>query len=73
MPDVPLDEYVQSFHYEPPSEPTEITMRGDASVEEQRAAADKAVVVDSIAADASEQDAIVELLQPMARWSTRAP
>ncbi len=61
VPDVPLDEYVQSFHYEPPSEPTEITMRGDASVEEQRAAADKAVVVDSIAADASEQDAIVEL------------
>jgi len=56
VPDVPLDEYVQSFHYEPPSEPTEITMRGDSSVAEQRVVADKAVVADSIAADATEQD-----------------
>ncbi len=58
VPDVPLDEYVQSFHYEPPSEPTEITMRGDSSVAEQRAVADKVVVADSVAADASEQDVI---------------
>jgi Sel1 repeat-containing protein len=31
VPDVPLDEYLQSFRYQPPSEPTEITMRGDAT------------------------------------------
>ncbi len=34
VPDLPLDEYVKSFRYEPPSDPTEITMRGDASVQE---------------------------------------
>lgn len=32
VPDVPLDEYVQKFHYEPPKEPAEITMHGDAHV-----------------------------------------
>ena len=69
VPDVPLDEYVQNFHYEPPTEPTEITMRGDESVAEQRASADQAVVVDSIAADASNQDAIASPLQLMAKWS----
>ncbi len=30
VPDVPLDQYVQTFHYDPPSEPGEVTMRGDA-------------------------------------------
>ena len=34
VPDLPLDEYVKSFRYEPPSDPTEITMRGDASVQD---------------------------------------
>ncbi len=31
VPDVPLDEYLQSFRYEPPSDPGEVTMRGDAA------------------------------------------
>jgi hypothetical protein len=30
VPDVPLDEYVQKFHYEPPNDPAEVTMRGEA-------------------------------------------
>lgn len=38
VPDVPLDEYLRSFHYQPPSEPTESTMRGDASVDEHAVA-----------------------------------
>lgn len=32
VPEIPLDEYVKSFRYDPPSDPTEITMRGDAQV-----------------------------------------
>jgi hypothetical protein len=32
VPDVPLDEYVQKFHYQPPEEPAETTMHGDAHV-----------------------------------------
>jgi hypothetical protein len=35
VPDVPFDEYLRSFHYQPPSEPTEVTMR-DTSVAEER-------------------------------------
>ncbi len=31
-PEIPLDEYVQNFRYVPPSEPEEITMRGETSV-----------------------------------------
>ena len=31
VPDVSLDEYVQKFHYEPPSDAAEVTMRGDAA------------------------------------------
>jgi zinc-ribbon domain/Sel1 repeat len=31
VPDVPLDEYLQKFHYEPPADPAEVTMRGDAA------------------------------------------
>jgi hypothetical protein len=38
VPDIPLDEYLQSFQYQPPSEPDEISMRGDASVAEQTVA-----------------------------------
>ena len=30
VPDVPLHEYVQKFHYEPPKDPAEVTMRGEA-------------------------------------------
>ncbi len=37
VPDVPLDEYLQNFRYEPPSEPAEITMRGDLQVLESDA------------------------------------
>src|SRR5271165_3431980 len=32
IPEVPLEEYVKSFHYAPPADPKEITMRGDAPV-----------------------------------------
>lgn len=32
VPDVPLDEYVRKFRYDPPQDPGEITMHGDASV-----------------------------------------
>ncbi len=32
VPDVPLHEYLQSFHYEPPKDSDEKTMRGDATV-----------------------------------------
>jgi Sel1 repeat-containing protein len=31
VPDVPLDEYLQNFRYEPPRNPDEVTMRGDAA------------------------------------------
>ncbi len=31
VPEVALSEYVAHFHYEPPSEPQEVTMRGDAA------------------------------------------
>lgn len=43
VPDVPLDEYLRSFQYRPPSEPAETTMRGDITAEEQAAAKDKTV------------------------------
>ncbi len=32
VPDVPLDEYVRKFRYDPPRDPGEITMHGDAPV-----------------------------------------
>ena len=57
VPDVPFDEYVQNFHYKPPSDPTEITMHGDAPATEQLLAADKAPAADSIATDAARPDA----------------
>ncbi len=31
VPEISLDEYVGQFHYEPPNEPEELTMRGDAA------------------------------------------
>ncbi len=31
VPDISLDEYVQRFRYEPPTDPSEVTMRGDAA------------------------------------------
>ena len=31
VPDVSLDEYVQHFRYQPPTDPSEVTMRGDAA------------------------------------------
>ena len=31
IPEVSLSEYIAHFHYEPPSEPQEVTMRGDAA------------------------------------------
>ncbi len=34
VPDLPLDEYVKTFRYDPPTDPAEITMRGDARVED---------------------------------------
>src|ERR1017187_575106 len=32
VPEIPLEEYVRQFHYTPPTEPAEITMRGDVPV-----------------------------------------
>ena len=58
VPDVSLDEYVQNFHYEPPAEPTEVTMRGDASVAEQQAASE-AIVADAIPAEESQPDVVL--------------
>ena len=43
VPDVPWDQYLQNFHYEPPSEPAEITMRGDLPVVESDAHAPAAL------------------------------
>ena len=34
VPDIPYDEFLKSFRYEPPSDPDEITMRGDAKLQE---------------------------------------
>jgi hypothetical protein len=31
VPDISLDEYVQRFRYQPPTDPSEVTMRGDAA------------------------------------------
>ena len=59
VPDVSLDEYVQNFHYEPPDEPTEVTMRGDASAAEQQAVVDEPVVADAIPAEESQPDVIL--------------
>ena len=33
VPDIPLDEYVRKFHYEPPGDAAEVTMRCDAPVD----------------------------------------
>jgi hypothetical protein len=55
VPDVPLDEYVQSFHYEPPKDPSEVTMRGDAHV----AAVEAPAEADSNAEPAVRGDNIV--------------
>ena len=52
VPDVPLDEYIQNFHYEPPSEPAEVTMRGDAPP----VSGDKRGIVD--APDAGKTDSL---------------
>ena len=32
VPEISLDEYVGQFHYEPPDEPEEVTMRGEAAM-----------------------------------------
>ncbi len=56
VPDVPLDEYLRSFQYQPPDEPDEIeiAMRGDASVAEQTgASAEKTTVARSAPVDVS--------------------
>lgn len=46
VPDIPLDQYLQSFHYQPPDEPDEIevAMGGDASVAEQPIATEKTTI-----------------------------
>ena len=52
VPDIPLDEYLRSFQYQPPSEPTESTMRGDESVDGQAVAnAEKTTVARSARVD----------------------
>ena len=64
VPDVPLDEYVQNFHYEPPSDSAEVTMRGDAPVAEQR------LPVHTSSADVTEEEPVMsaanEEAQPVA-------
>lgn len=39
VPEVPLEEYVKSFHYVPPSNPDEVTMRGDERISRPKASA----------------------------------
>ncbi|MGC2108801.1 MAG: zinc ribbon domain-containing protein, partial [Candidatus Korobacteraceae bacterium] len=57
VPDLPLDEYVKTFHYEPPAEPTEVTMRGDASVEQMAIAETNATAASTAEIPASPADA----------------
>lgn len=71
VPDIPLDQYLQSFHYQPPNESIEITMRGDASVAEQAVAGfekrtvARAVPVDETApVDALASAAAIEIETP---------
>jgi len=57
VPDIPLDEYVQSFHYQPPRDPAEITMHGDAHVADPTAEVPKpenATVADAPTVPANE-------------------
>ncbi|MGO9303745.1 MAG: hypothetical protein ACLP3R_08570 [Candidatus Korobacteraceae bacterium] len=70
VPDIPLEQYLQNFHYEPPSEPTEMGMRGDASAEEQGTSAQNTTVARAVpvelttrvdaAASETESPAIIE-------------
>ncbi len=53
VPDLPLDEYIKTFHYEPPSDPSEITMRGDARVQDVEAAASETAETASPAGEAA--------------------
>ena len=54
VPDLPLEEYVKSFRYEPPRDATEITMRGDASVQEAAAPAGETPVTSSSSSTTTE-------------------
>ena len=56
VPEIPLDEYIRQFHYTPPTDPAEITMRGDVSVPETAAASSSAgaPVHESVQRSASE-------------------
>jgi len=47
VPDIPLDQYLQSFHYQPPDEPDEMAMREDHQVDEQEASTPKTTVARS--------------------------
>lgn len=49
VPDVPFDEYLQSFRYQPPKDPTEITMRGDAPIAEHASTTETATVAPTAA------------------------
>jgi len=51
VPDVPLQEYVQRFHYEPPNDPAEVTMRGDAHVAHTPASPADNIIASSSAAE----------------------
>ena len=57
VPEIPLDEYVKSFRYAPPSEPTEITMRGDAQVLQPEASS----VTDTLPGAPPETSMVVEV------------
>jgi len=70
VPDVPLDEYIQNFRYHPPSDPSEVTMRGDAHV------AAPGAVVEQTAAQSSEPPPVTastaspEAVAPIAEQSS---
>ncbi len=59
VPDVRLDEYVQSFKYEPPKDPAEITMRGDAHIATPESPAQPPVSADNVSQPAVRGENIV--------------
>jgi len=58
-PDVPFDEYLQSFRYHPPTEPTEVTMRGE------RHMAEPALAVETPVLSQSDTETVVPTDRPV--------
>ncbi len=78
VPDVPLDEYVQSFKYEPPKDPAEITMRGDAHLATSEIPAQPPLIAETASQPLVRGENIVasssaaEVKPPLATTSTAA-